>query len=149
MELSLASDIRLVLDTATLCLPECSLAIFPGAGGTVTLPRLVGPGRAKELIFSSRRFSGLEALAYGIANHSYPSTTQLMAEAEELAAKIAANGPLGVRAAKNVINATLDQKMEDALDYSMRQRYQLNYTEDFKEALKAFEEKRKPKFTGK
>ncbi len=147
MEISLACDIRYVAEGATLCFPECALGIFPGAGGTVRLPRLIPAGTAKELIYTAKRFDGREAERVGLAVRALPSG-DLMAEALATAEKIAANGPLGVRGAKKVIGHTLDMPMAAAIEFSNANRMPLNFTRDFAEALAAFKEKRKPVFRG-
>jgi enoyl-CoA hydratase/carnithine racemase len=147
MEIALACDIRLVAEEATLCFPETALGVFPGAGGTVRLPKLIPPGVAKELIYTSKRFDGIEAARIGFANQAYPASS-LMDKALAMAAAIAANGPLGVRAAKKVIGQTSHMAMGQAIEFSNAIRMPLNFTKDFAEALAAFKEKRKPKFRG-
>lgn len=147
MEIALACDIRLAAEGATLCFPETALGVFPGAGGTVRLPRVIPPGVAKELIYTSKRFDGNEAARIGFANHVY-SAESLMDEALALAAAIAANGPLGVRGAKKVIEQTRSMAMSQAIEFSNAVRMPLNFTRDFAEALAAFKEKRKPEFRG-
>jgi enoyl-CoA hydratase/carnithine racemase len=147
MEISLACDIRLVAEEATLCFPETALGVFPGAGGTVRLPRLIHAGLAKELIYTAKQFDGREAERIGLANRAYPAG-RLMEEAMAMAEKIAENGPLGVRGAKKVIDHSLQMSMEQAVEFSMTNRMPLNFTKDFAEALAAFKEKRKPVFRG-
>ncbi len=147
MEISLACDIRLVAEDAILCFPECALGIFPGAGGTVRLPRLIPSGLAKEIIYTAKRFDGREAERIGLVVRALPAE-KLMEEALAIAEKIAANGPLGVRSAKKVIDHTLEMPMAPAIEFSNANRMPLNFTKDFAEALAAFTEKRKPVFRG-
>lgn len=150
VELSLACDIRVAAAEATLCFPETSLGIFPGAAGAVLCPRIIGIARAKELIFTARRFSGVEAKEWGVVQHcTSPGGPNAYDEALDLAKRIASNGPLGVRGAKYVMD-TIDDSLtfDEQLKVSNAHRFPLNDTDDFKEALKAFAEKRKPVFTG-
>lgn len=147
VEVTLACDIRLAAEEATLCLPECSLGIFPGGGGVVRLQRLIPAGLAKELVYTSRRIDGREAERIGLVNRAYPAD-RLMAEARALAGQIRDNGPLGVRGAKRVIDATPDMPIDQALAFAHEVRVPLNHTKDFAEALAAFKEKRKPRFRG-
>lgn len=147
LEAALACDIRYTSQEATLCFPETKLGIFPGAGGTPRLAKLLPLNIAKELIFSARVLSGAEAYGLGLVNRSV-SASELLGTAAELAATIAANGPLGVRAAKRVLQATADMTLPQGLDYSQLERFPLNETEDFKEGLLAFAEKRAPDFKG-
>ncbi len=147
VEITLGCDIRLAAEEATLCLPECSLGIFPGAGGVVRLQRIMSPGQAKELVFTSKRIDGKEAERIGLVNRAYPLAS-LMDEARAIAEKIRDNGPLGVRGAKKVMDQTLDMPLAQAVEFSNALRLPLNHTRDFAEALAAFKEKRKPVFTG-
>jgi len=151
LELALACDLRVAAAGATLCFPETGLGIFPGAAGAVLTPRLIGLPRAKELIFTARRFSGVEAKEWGVVQHcTSAEEPDVLNQATELALTIAANGPLGVRGAKKVLNAMDDAlTFDDHLVLSNQERFPLNDTEDFAEALKAFGEKRKPVFKGK
>jgi methylglutaconyl-CoA hydratase len=121
-----------------------------GAAGAVLAPRLLGVPRAKELIFTARRFSGEEANEWGVVQHCAPFDSDgALAHATRLATTIAANGPLGVRGAKAVLNATDDGlSFAEHLALSNERRFPLNETADFEEALKAFAEKRKPVFRG-
>ena len=147
MEIALACDIRLAAEDATLCFPECALGIFPGAGGTVRLPRAIPPGLAMELIFTAKRLDGREAERIGFVSRAHPKE-RLMAEARSLAGQIRDNGPLGVRAAKKVIRHAAEMPLPQAIEFSNANRLPLNYTQDFAEALAAFREKRKPVFRG-
>ncbi len=145
LELALGCDLRVVAPQATLCLPETSLGIFPGAGGVVLLRELVSPAIAKDLIYTARRFSGQEALALGVVNGV---AEDALGEALGLAKRIAANGPLGVRGAKEVIEGTHNVDFTTAMRLASQLRAPLSETDDFREALQAFEEKRKPVFKG-
>ena len=147
VEIALACDIRLAAEEATLCLPECGLGIFPGAGGVVRLQRVMPVSQAKELVFTSKRIDGKEAERIGLVNRAHPLGS-LMEEAMAVAEKIRDNGPLGVRGAKKVIDQTLDMPLAQAVEFSNALRLPLNHTRDFAEALAAFREKRKPVFRG-
>lgn len=147
VEAALACDIRLAAEEAVICFPECALGVFPGSQGTVRLPRLISPGHAMELIFASKRIDGREAERIGLVQRACPRE-RLLEEAETLAARIAENGPLGVRAAKKVIRTALNSPFDPAVEYSNFLREPLNETQDFREAVAAFREKRKPKFIG-
>merc|ERR1712224_916762 len=108
VEMSLACDLRVVYRDATLCFPETGLGIFPGAMGTVLLPRIVGPAVAKDLILTARKFKGEEAFQLGLANRVASSPTATKKEAIELAHQIAQNAPLGCKGARVVIDDGLD-----------------------------------------
>jgi enoyl-CoA hydratase/carnithine racemase len=148
MEVTLCCDIRLAAEEATLGFPECALGILPGQGGAVRLPRLIPAGLAKELIYTARRFDGREAERTGLMNRVHPGG-RLIAEARALAGTIRDNGPLGVQGAKTIINTTADMPLGQALAFSDAIRAPLTFSEDFREALDAFREKRKPIFRGK
>jgi len=146
-ELALACDLRVAATTAELGLTETSLAILPGAGGTQRLPRLVGKSRAKDLILTARRVKADEALAMGLLNRVAPPA-ELRAVALEVAAAIAANGPVAVRAAKRAIDRGSELRLEQGLAEEARC-YELTLgTQDRLEALAAFAEKRKPRYRG-
>ncbi len=147
VEITLACDFRFVSNDATLCLPECRLGIFPGGGGVVRLQRLIPIGLAKELIYTSKSIDGIEAERIGLANRSFEKNV-LMEEVMKVAEQIRDNGPLGVQGAKFVIDRIIGMKNKEALDISHEKRKPLNFTKDFKEALLAFKEKRKPVFRG-
>ena len=147
VEITLVCDIRLAAEEATLCFPECSLGIFPGAGGVIWLQRIMPAGQAKELVYTSKRINGIEAERIGLVNKAHP-LDRLMDEATAIAERIRDNGPLGVRGAKKVIDQTLEMPLSQAIEFSNAHRLPLNYTKDFAEALAAFKEKRKPVFTG-
>jgi methylglutaconyl-CoA hydratase len=147
MELALACDIRVASSSATLGLTETTLAIIPGGGGTQRLPRLAGPGRAKELIFTGRRISAAEALAYGIVEEVV-APDELRARALELARRIAANGPVAVRAAKEAIARGLEMALTESLALETELYGRTVPTADRLEGLAAFGEKRTPLYRG-
>lgn len=112
-ELSMSCDIRICADTAVFGQPETGLGITPGFGGTQRLARLVGPGMAKQLIYTAKNIKADEALRIGLVNAVYPAE-ELMPAAEKMASTIAKNAPIAVRACKKAINEGLEAKMDDA-----------------------------------
>ena len=113
-EISMSCDIRICSDNAMFGQPEVGLGITPGFGGTQRLARLVGPGMAKQLIYTARNIKADEAYRIGLVNAVYPQA-ELMEQAEKLAAGIAKNAPIAVRACKKAINDGLEANMDDAL----------------------------------
>ena len=145
-ELALAADIRLMSDDAQIGLTEVSWAIIPGAGGCIRLPQLVGPALAKELIFTARKLTAAEALGIGLVNRVV-ARDELLSAAREMAERIAAQGPLAVRAAKRAINGGLALGTGLALEWEAYQ--SILPTEDRQEGLRAFAEKRPPVYRGR
>jgi len=148
MELAVACDIRLASDRAEVGLTEVRIGVFPGAGGPVRLTRLVGKGIAKLVLFSGRRFPAPEAGALGLVDVVVPHD-RLMAEARGLAGEIAANGPLGVQALKRLVNASYEADLASSLELARALRRPLDHTQDMLEGVRAFEEKRAPRFEGR
>ncbi|WP_420628955.1 enoyl-CoA hydratase/isomerase family protein [Candidatus Leptofilum sp.] len=146
MELALACDIRIAAEGTQMGLPETRLGIIPDVGGTTRLTRLVGPARAKELIFTGRHFDMAYAERWGIVNYVLP-TNQLMAKAEELAAEINLAAPLAVGMAKRVIDGLSD--IDRGLMLEGWAQSQLMSSEDFMEGAQSFMMKRPPQFKGK
>ena len=147
-EVAIACDIRIAAENATFGFPEVGLGILPGLGGTQRLPRLVGPALAKELIFTGRRIGAEEARGIGLANRVVGQGEALDA-AREMAAEISANGPLAVRYAKAATNRALDVDLISGLEFEADQFALLFATEDAREGMNAFGEKRKPRFEGR
>jgi enoyl-CoA hydratase/carnithine racemase len=147
-ELALACDIRVAERSAKLGLRETALAILPGAGGTQRLTRLVGPSRAKRWIFTARMHPAEEAMADGAVD-AVVEDGAAIAAARSLAAEIAVNGPVAVRAAKRAIDEGLGLASAAALEVERRAYESIIPTEDRREALKAFAEKRNPVFRGR
>lgn len=145
MELSLACDIRIAAEGTKLGLPETRLGIIPDVGGTTRLTRLVGPGRAKEVIFTGGQMDAAQAAEWGIVNHVVPAD-QLLEKGEAMAAEILKAAPLAVGMAKKVINGLVD--LEKGLTLEGWAQTQLFKTEDFMEAVQSFLMKRPPNFTG-
>lgn len=145
-ELALAADIRLASENAVFAQPEVSLGIPPGWGGSQRLPRLVGPGFASEMILSGRRVKADEALRVGLVNSVWP-LDQLMAEATKLAGAIAANSPLAVRSAKQLVGLAFNGQTIDGLETEARAFGAAFTTNDQKEGMTAFVEKRSAVFS--
>lgn len=146
LELALACDLRIMSAHARVGLTECSLGIIPGAGGTQRLPRIVGVSRAMDMIFQARRLNAEEALALGLVNYVVHSSEQVRIRARELALAISNNAPLAVRAAKHALNASLEKPMKEGLMAELAAYHQILDTEDRREGLRAFREKRVPLF---
>ena len=148
LELALACDIRIAADTAKMGLTETSLAIIPGAGGTQRLPRLIGIGRAKQLIFSAKAITAGEALSIGLVEEVVPKE-ELLHYALELAKSIAKNGPVALRQAKTAINQGLQTDLSTGLEIEHLCYKETIPTNDRLEGLEAFKEKRAPVYQGK
>ena len=142
-ELAMSCDIRLCSDTAVFGQPEVGLGITPGFGGTQRMARLIGMGRAKELLYTARKVKAPEALAIGLVQGVYP-VEQLMEEALKMAARIAGNAPIAVRATKKAVNDGLQVDMDRAIEIEEQLFGSCFETEDQKNAMSAFVEKRKP-----
>ena len=146
-ELALACDLRILADDARIGLRETALAILPGAGGTQRLSRIAGLARAKRWIFSAKLHGADDALADGVADRVVPAGS-LDAAALEEAATIAANGPVAVRLAKRAIEGGWDLSLREGLALEWSCYEGVLGTADREEALRAFGEKRQPRFTG-
>jgi enoyl-CoA hydratase/carnithine racemase len=147
-ELAMACDIRIASNTATMGQTETRLAIIPGAGGTQRLPRLVGKGIAKELIFTGRRVAADEALRIGLVNRVVEPAA-LLAEAKKMAAMICEAGPIALEQAKYAINYGMETDLHTGLAIESNAYWVCIPTEDRLEGLAAFKEKRKPVYKGK
>ncbi|MGQ7659349.1 enoyl-CoA hydratase/isomerase family protein [Streptococcus suis] len=148
MELALSTDIRLGHEKVLLGFPEVTLGIIPGFAGTQRMPRLIGISKAKELIFTARNVKGPEAVELGILNRLVPAE-ELMQEAENLAKSILKNAPLAVEKAKHVISVGTELPLQSAIRLETEAEALLFSTEDKKEGMGAFVEKRKAVFTRK
>jgi len=144
-ELAMACDIRIASEKAKFGQPEVGLGIIPGFAGTQRLPRLIGTGLAKELIFTGDMIDANKALEIGLVNRVVPAD-ELMAEAKKLAEKIASKAPLAVRYAKQAINEGMQVDQERGQLIELDLLALCFSTEDQKEGMKAFIEKRKPEF---
>ncbi len=147
-EIALACDFIYASENARFGLPEVTLGIFPGFGGTQRLPRLIGKGKAKELILTGKMISAEEAFQMGIVNRVFPQAI-LMEETKKVAAQIAGNGAIGVRLAKMVADAGFNMDLEEACNLESHAFGIAFATEDQKEGMTAFVEKRKPNFKGR
>ncbi|MDM8551495.1 enoyl-CoA hydratase-related protein [Desulfobacterales bacterium HSG2] len=146
-ELALASDIRIAAETASMGLTETRLAIIPGAGGTQRLPRLVGRGKAKELIFTGRRVDAQEALSIGLVNQVC-APENLLDECMKMASMICETGPVAIEQAKYAINYGLETDLNTGLAIESNAYWVTIPTQDRLEGLAAFREKRKPVYKG-
>ena len=149
LELALAADLRIVGSNAVLGLPETSLAILPGAGGTQRLPRLVGVSKAKELIWTGRRLTALEAFECGLANEVVDEHSSTLDRSLELASEIASNGPIAIRASKEAIQQGANLEcIHQALEIEKASYAKVIPTKDRLEGLRAFREGRTPNYSG-
>jgi enoyl-CoA hydratase/3-hydroxyacyl-CoA dehydrogenase len=146
-ELALACDIRLASTEARMGFPEVGLGIFPGFGGTQRLPRLIGKGWACELILTGDQIGAEEAARIGLVNRVVPPQ-QLMAEAQQLARRIARQGPIAVARAKTAINQALQTDLDAGLAFELEAVTLTFGTEDQNEGMTAFLERRRPEFKG-
>ncbi|HEX76801.1 MAG TPA: enoyl-CoA hydratase/isomerase family protein [Dehalococcoidia bacterium] len=147
LEVALACDIRILSEKARVGVPEVKLGILPGAGGTQRLPRIVGKGRALEMITTGEMIDAQEAYRIGLANKVVPDG-EVVKAAEEMAQKILANGPLAVIMAKDAVNVGKDLPQDQACEYAHKNITFLFSTQDAKEGLQAFVDKRAPIWKG-
>lgn len=144
----MACHFRLVTETAKLGLPELQLGLIPGFAGTQRLPRYVGPARAAEMMLTSEPISGHEAVQYGLANHTYPDD-KLIESAYIIARKIAQKSPVSVRAALSLLRFSKTEEFYNGVKKEAQLFGDVFVSEDAKEGISAFLEKRNPHFKGK
>jgi methylglutaconyl-CoA hydratase len=149
LELALLCDLRIAAQHAVLGLPEVSLGVIPGAGGTQRLPKLLGEARAKELILRAARLSAPEALILGLVNQVMPKSEQFLLEVINWAEPILNGAPLAIRAALRAMRGASTRELTQGLALERAAYEQCLNSEDRREALAAFAEKRKPVFTGR
>lgn len=149
LELALLCDLRLAAHHAVLGLPETSLGVIPGAGGTQRLPRLLGEARAKELILRAARLSAPEALILGLVNQVLPSSDDFVLEVMSWAEPILNGAPLAIRAALGAIRGATTRELSEGLARERAAYERCLGSEDRLEALAAFSEKRSPVFKGR
>ena len=147
-EIALGCDFIYAARTARFALTEVTLGIMPGCGGTQNLPRAVGERRAKEIVLTGRPFSASEAAAWGLVNRVLPGA-ELMKEVMATASVIARNAPISVRQAKHSIHHGLQMSISDALAFEIEAYNRTIPSEDRREGILAFNEKRRPVFRGR
>ncbi|MGB1696774.1 MAG: enoyl-CoA hydratase/isomerase family protein [Thermoplasmatota archaeon] len=147
LELALSGDILVASNRAKLGLPETTLAVVPGFGGTQRLPRRVGPGNAKKLLFTGGMIGAEEALRMGLVDEVV-EPDELLETCQGILQKALANGPLAVRQVKRLVDVGSDMELLDAIDMEADAFGDIFTTEDQKEGMEAFLSKRKPDFTG-
>ncbi len=147
-ELALTCDMIIASETARFGQPEIKIGVMPGAGGTQRLTRIIGKARAMEMVLTGKFISAEEALSYGLINKVVPVEAYLQ-EAINLAAKIAKMSPIAVRLAKESINRAYETHMDEGLHFERKNFYLLFASEDQKEGMQAFIEKRGAKFKGR
>jgi enoyl-CoA hydratase/carnithine racemase len=146
-ELAAGVDFLYAAESARFAMTETSLGIIPGAGGTQTLARALGERRAKELILTARPFSAAEALQWGLVNAVFPGE-ELLERVLQAAQAIAANAPVAVRQARQAIHRGLQMSLADGLAFEIEAYHRTIPTEDRREGVRAFVEKRSPEFKG-
>lgn len=147
-ELALACDLRIGAENATFGQPEIKIGIIPGSGGTQRLPRLIGLGRAKELLYTGDSIDAQEAYRIGLVNKLVP-VASLMDEAKKMALKMVRQPGFALKIIKMVVNDGMNMDLQSAMAYEARCFEMAFSTEDQKEGMKAFIEKRKPVFKGR
>ena len=148
LEMALACDVRVAAETARFGITSARIGTVAGAGGTQRLPRLIGPGRAKEMLFSAEPIDAAEALRIGLVNRVVPAGQEVEA-AMEMARLWAHRAPLSLWFAKSAVNVGLTMPLEAALAFEIGLTAQLFTTEDRREGLRAFQEKREAEFHGR
>ncbi|MBW1782603.1 MAG: enoyl-CoA hydratase/isomerase family protein [Deltaproteobacteria bacterium] len=148
LELAISCTLRVIAESAKMALPEVKLGIIPGTGGTQRLPRLIGKGRAAELLLTGAAVNAREALAMGLVN-KVAADDAVVQTAEEMARAIMANAPIAVEMAKDALEIGKDLPLEHAVQYSQKNCVTCFSTEDMKEGMAAFLEKRTANFKGK
>lgn len=149
LELALSADIRIGTKTSLIGLTEVSLGIIPGAGGTQRLSRLIGLGKAKELMFTAERLNGIKAYELGILNEVVESYEELETKGLEIAQKIAKGAPLALQNAKKAVNLGYEMDLKTGLEIERLCYGNIVKTQDRIEGMKAFLEKRQPDYKGK
>jgi len=147
-ELAMTCDLIIASETACFGQPEINIGVMPGAGGTQRLTRAVGKAKAMEIVLTGRTFTADDAYQWGLINKVIP-VEYYMQEAKNLAREIAAKPPTAVRLAKEAVLKSFDTTMEGGLAFERKNFYLLFATEDQKEGMKAFVDKRKPNWKGK
>jgi enoyl-CoA hydratase/carnithine racemase len=147
-EIAIACDLRVASSEASIGYPEVKVGVFPGAGGTVRLPGIVGAGVARDLLYTGRRIGADEALRLGLINRMTASGKALDG-ALALAREIAQNAPLAIRAVKRTLLESAAIADRPSHEIAARHRWPLDETEDYQEGIRAFAEKRVPRFTGR
>lgn len=147
-EIALACDVRFAVEHARFGQPEIMIGLIPGWGGTQRLPRIIGMGRAKELVLGGEQIDAMRAYETGLVNRVLPAD-QLMPEARAFAMKLAAMPPFGIKMAKHAMNYGGDMSVDSAIRLEMECCAQCFSTEDQQEGMRAFLEKRRPLFRGR
>lgn len=148
LELALCCDIRLCSSETLFALPEAKLGFITDVGGLQRLPKVVGEGHAREIAFRGHRFDSEKAQAINLVNEVYPDTETLRAKAMEMAEEIAANPPLAVQGAKEVLIFDQEATLRESLEYNAARSSMIVPSEDLSEAVTAYLEKRKGEFKG-
>ena len=148
MEIALCTDFIYAAEHARFALTEVTLGIMPGAGGTQSLPRAVGARRAKEILLTGKPFTAQQAFEWGMVNRICAAET-LLTEALETAAVIAANAPISTRQIKQSVNYGLNMDLASGMMFEIEAYNRMVPTEDRREGIRAFNEKRKPNFQGR
>ena len=147
-ELAMSCDLIIASETARFGQPELNIGTIPGSGGTQRLTRTIGKYRAMEMVLSGESIKAADAERWGLVNRVVPAEN-LLEEAKAMARKIAAKSPLAARLAKEAIQVSLNTSLDEGLDFERKSFYLMFGSEDRKEGMKAFTEKRKPDFKGR
>lgn len=148
LELAMSLDVLVASETTQLGQPEIDIGVMPGGGGTQRLARAVGKYKAMEMILTGKRIGAEEAKTLGLVSRVVPKESYLV-EAKKVANEIASKSPVAIRLAKQAVNKAFEMGLSDGIDFERELFYLLFASEDAKEGMKAFLEKRKPEFKGK